>query len=145
MYLVDTNVISTGAPQRAALHASLSLWMDQQSDRLYLSAITVAEVEEGIAKARRLGAAKKAGALSRWLEAILHLYSQRILPLDIAVARVAGSLSDRARSIGQSPGFPDIAIAATAEVHGLIVLTRNTRHFASLGVSVHDPFVSVPK
>ena len=145
MYLVDTNVISIGTPERAVMHAALSRWMDEQSERLRLSVITIAEIEEGIAKALRLGSTGKAATLSRWLEAVLHLYGNRILPLDTAVARAAGRLSDRARGIGQAPGFPDVAIAATAEVHGLVVLTRNTRHFASLGVSVHDPFVSLPK
>jgi predicted nucleic acid-binding protein len=145
MYLVDTNVISTGTAERAVLHASLSQWMDEQSGRLHLAAVTVAEIDEGIAKALRLGSRGRAAALSRWLEAVLHLYGDRILPLDTAVARAAGRLSDQARGIEQAPGFQDVAIAATAEVHGLTVLTRNTRRFVSLGVSAHDPFMSLPK
>src|ERR1700743_3163391 len=68
MYLVDTNVISAGTPQRGAVQASRSLWMDQRSERLALSAITIAEIEDGIAKARRAGATKKSEALARWLE-----------------------------------------------------------------------------
>jgi predicted nucleic acid-binding protein len=145
MYLVDTNVISAGAPGRAVLYASLSQWMDERSERLYLSAITIAEIEEGIAKALRLGSARKANALCQWLQTILHLYGNRILPFETVAARSAGGLSDRARSMGQAPGFPDIAIAATAKIHDLTILTRNVRHFVSLGVSVHDPFVSLPK
>jgi predicted nucleic acid-binding protein len=144
MYLVDTNVISIGVPARAPMHASLAGWMDEQSERLFLSVVTVAEIDEGLAKARRLGAVKKAAQLAEWLDAVLHLYGNRILPFDIGVARVAGSLSDHARGIGQAPGFPDIIIAATARVHGLIVLTRNIRHFVSLGTQVHDPFDSLP-
>ena len=145
MYLVDTNVISTGAPARAAMHAPLTHWMDTQSERLYLSVVTIAEIDEGIAKAWRLGAVKKAGVLTEWLNSILHLYSSRILPLDIDVARVAGRLTDFARGTGQSPGFPDIVIAATAKTHGLTVLTRNMRHFTPLGVAVHDPFIGLPE
>jgi toxin FitB len=145
MHFVDTNVISTGTPERAALHACLSRWMDEQSGRLHLSAVTVAEIDEGIAKALRLGSTGRAAALSGGLEAVLHLYGDRILPLDTAVARAAGRLSDQATGIRQAPGFPDVAIAATAAVHGLSVLTRNTRRFVSLGVSEHDPFMSLPK
>lgn len=72
-------------------------------------------------------------------------YSRRILPFDLAVARVAGRLSDQARGQGQAPGFADIAIAATARHHGLTILTRNLRHFAPLGVDVIDPFSALPR
>ena len=52
MYLVDTDVISAGAPSKAVAAADLLEWMDEQSAWLYLSTITVAEIEDGIAKAR---------------------------------------------------------------------------------------------
>src|SRR2546423_15250730 len=99
MYLIDTDVISAGAPgkQRAP---ELLAWMDRNSERLYLSAITIAEIEDGIAKARREGASRKASLLSQWLEALLHLYSERVLPLDVAAGRIAGRFSDLARSKG---------------------------------------------
>lgn len=119
--------------------------MDRNSDRLFLSAITAAEIEDGIAKARREGANRKAAALSRWLEALLHLYKSRVLPFDVPAARIAGRLSDRARSRGHAPGFPDLAIAATAAAHSLIVLTGNLRHFAALDVPAHDPFATLPR
>jgi predicted nucleic acid-binding protein len=144
MYLVDTNVISIGVPARAPMHASLARWMDEQSERLFLSVVTIAEIDEGIAKARRLGAIKKAAQLGEWLDVVLHLYGNRILPVDIAVARIVGSLSDHARGVGQAPGLPDIIIAATSRAHGLTVLTRNIRHFVPLGARVHDPFDSLP-
>ena len=119
--------------------------MDQNSDRLFLSTITVAEIADGIAKARREGARRKATDLAGWLEAVLHLYGDRILPFDVAAARVAGALSDRARSKGQNPGFPDLAIAATAVIHQLTVLTGNLRHFTPLGVAAHNPLGLLPK
>jgi predicted nucleic acid-binding protein len=119
--------------------------MDRNSDRLFLSTITVAEITDGIAKARREGARRKASDLAGWLEAVLHLYGDRILPFDVAAARVAGTLSDRARSKGQNPGFPDLAIAATAVIHQLTVLTGNLRHFTPLGVAAHNPLGSLPK
>jgi predicted nucleic acid-binding protein len=144
MYLVDTNVISAGAPARAPMHTPLARWMDAQSERLYLSVVTISEIDEGIAKAQRLGAVGKAATLTEWLDTVLHLYSSRILPLDIRAARIAGKLSDQVRGAGQAPGFPDIVIAATAQAHGLTVLTRNIRHFATMGVPVHDPFEALP-
>jgi hypothetical protein len=144
VYLVDTDVISAGAPSKHFASAALIEWMDRNSDRLFLSTISVAEIADGIAKARRDGASRRAAALSAWMDAILHLYGARVLPLDVAAARVAGTLSDLARSKGRNPGFPDLAIAAIAAVHHLTVLTGNLRHFAPLGVLTHNPFHALP-
>src|SRR5580704_9988475 len=119
-------------------------WMDSNSTALFLSAVTVAEVVDGIAKARREGATRKAANLSAWLDALLHLYGDRILAFDVAVARIAGTLSEVARRQGQAPGFADTVVAATARHHGLTILTRNVRHFLPLGVLVLDPFVTLP-
>ncbi|GAN78080.1 PIN domain-containing protein [Acidisphaera rubrifaciens] len=144
MYLVDTNVLSAGAPARAAHGPGLVAWMEGNSDRLYLSVITVAEVEDGIAKARRERATRKADRLAAWLQTLLHLYSARVLPLDLPAARLLGSLSDRARAAGRAPCLADLAIAATAAGRGYTVLTRNLRHFDGLGVLTHDPYASLP-
>ncbi|MHB1302613.1 MAG: PIN domain-containing protein [Acidiphilium sp.] len=144
MYLVDTNVISSRTPARVA-PAEMAVWMDTNSAKLFLSVVTVAEIEDGIAKARREGATRKSRDLGAWLETVLHLYGARILPFDLATARLAGLLSDHARGQGHAPGFADIVIAATARHHGLIILTRNLRHFAPLGVPVHDPFATLPE
>ena len=130
--MVDTDVISAGAPSKGVASAALVAWMDRNSNRLFLSTITIAEIEGGIAKTRREGARTKTARLTQWLETLLHLYSSRILPFDLPAARIADALSDRARSRDQAPGFPDLAIAATAAAHGLTVLTRNLRHFAPL-------------
>ena len=119
--------------------------MDAHSEKLFLSVVTIAEIEDGIAKAKREGAARKARDLSAWLETVLHLYAARIRPFDITTARLAGALADFARSQGHAPGFADIVIAATAQRHGLIILTRNLRHFAPLGAPAHDPFVQPPQ
>jgi len=143
VYLVDTNVISAGAPSRL-VPVGLVGWMDVHSALLFLSAVTVAEIEDGIAKLRREGATRKSADLAAWLEAILHLYGDRILAFDMATARIAGILSDRARGQGHAPGFSDIIIAATAQHHGLAILSRNIRHFAPLNVPVLDPFVALP-
>src|SRR2546425_646352 len=87
-------------------------------------AVVVAEIEDGIAKANREKAKRKAADLTAWLETLLHLYWNRILAFDVAAARIAGALSDLARSRGTTPGFADIVIAATARSHGLTILTR---------------------
>ncbi|MGH9485483.1 MAG: PIN domain-containing protein [Terriglobales bacterium] len=144
MYLVDTNVLSAGSPTKAAPVPDLASWMERNSEHLYLSVITVAEVEDGIAKARREGAPRKADRLAEWLEVLLHLYSARVLPLDVSMARLLGRMSDQARGAGQTPGMADLAIAATAACRGYTVLTRNLRHFRGLAVAAHDPFESLP-
>lgn len=143
MYLVDTNVISAGAPAKAP-PPGLVRWMDTHSTFLYLSAVTVAEIADGITKLRREGRGRRADALTAWLDTVLHLYGSRVLPLDTPTARIAGTLSDLARSRGHAPGFADIVIAATARRHQLTLLTRNIRHFAPLDVPVIDPFESLP-
>ena len=142
-YLVDTNVISAGAPSRPA-PAELVAWMDARSAVLFLSAVTVAEIEDGIARLRRKGAIRKSADLVAWLETVLHLYRDRILDFDTGTARVAGTLSDLARGQGQARGFAGIIIAATALRHGLTILSRNVRHFTGLGVPVLDPFAALP-
>jgi predicted nucleic acid-binding protein len=144
VYLVDTNVLSAAAPTKARLATDLVGWMGRNSESLYLSVIAVAEIEDGIAKARREVAHRKAERIAEWLETLLHLYSARILALDVPTARVLGRLSDQARGAGHAPGFADLGIAATAQIHGYTVLTRNLRHFRVLGVLSHDPFESLP-
>jgi toxin FitB len=143
VYLVDTDVISAGAPSRLA-PPGLVTWMEAHSALLFLSAVTVAEIEDGVAKLRREGATRKSKILAAWLETVLHLYGDRILSFDAATARIAGALSDRARGQGQEPGLGDIIIAATARRQSLTVLSRNVRHFEPLGVSVLDPFATLP-
>ena len=140
MYLVDTNVISAGAPSKSVAAPGLVKWMDEHSANLYLSTVTVTEIEDGIAKTRREKARRKADDLTAWLETLLHLYGNRILAFDVPAARVAGALSDLARSKGMAPGFADIVIAATARSHGLTILTRNTRHFDPLGLPTVNPY-----
>jgi predicted nucleic acid-binding protein len=144
VYLVDINVISAAAPSRATAPAELVVWMDEHSAALFLSAVTVAEIEEGIAKARREGATRKAADLADWLETLLHLYGNRVLPFDAGAARIAGRLSDRACGQGHAPGFADIVIAAMAEQHRLTILTRNLRYFTPLGVPAVNPFDVLP-
>ncbi|MGH8291190.1 MAG: type II toxin-antitoxin system VapC family toxin [Steroidobacteraceae bacterium] len=138
-FLVDTDILSVGAPSQRQPIPELIEWMDRNSDRLYVSVVTVAEIEAGIAKSGREGARRKAARLREWLETLVHLYSPRILPLDLAAAPIAGILSDRARVRGHTPGFADLAICATARSHDLTILTRHPKHYLPLGVAAHDP------
>ncbi|MBX9772785.1 MAG: type II toxin-antitoxin system VapC family toxin [Xanthobacteraceae bacterium] len=143
-YLVDTNVISATAPATPVQRAELVAWMDSHSADLFLSAITIAEVADGIAKAKREGARRKAADLSAWLQATLHLYGDRVLAFDSPTAEIAGALSDLARGRGHAPDFADIAIAATARRHDLTILSRNARHFMPMDVAVVDPMQALP-
>jgi predicted nucleic acid-binding protein len=145
LYLVDTNIVSVGSPVWEAAPAALVSWMEENSAGLYLSAVTIAEIEDGIAKLRREKAGRKAQRLSAWLDALLHLYGERVLSFGLQEARVAGALSDSARAKGRSPGFADIVIAATASAHNLVLLTRNERHFEPLGVKTINPFEALPR
>ena len=144
MYLIDTDVISARAPSKAALPAALVAWMDENSGDLYISAVSVAEIEAGIARLRRQAAHRRADGLTAWLDTLLHLYAERVLPFEVRAARRAGTLAERARAKGHAPGFADVAIAATANLRGLTILTRNARHFEPLGVQFLDPFVRLP-
>lgn len=143
-YLVDTNIISVTAPTTTVARSELIAWMDSHSPDLFLSAITIAEIADGIAKAKREGARRKADDLSAWLQTVLHLYGDRVLSFDSATAEIAGALSDLARGRGHAPGFADIAIAATARRHDLTILSRNGRHFAPMDVAVIDPLQMLP-
>ena len=144
MYLVDTNVLSIRAPGRKQRPATLVAWMDEHSNALFLSAVTVAEVCNGISRMERNGATTRAAQLTDWLDIVVLLYGDRVIPFDVAAARHAGTLMDRAHATGQSPGFADLAIAATAASRGLTVLTRNVRHFVPLDVRAINPFESLP-
>jgi len=144
VYLVDTNIISAAAPSKTAAPVEMVAWMEAQSALLFLSVVTVAEIEDGIAKAKREGAVRKSRDLTAWFETVLHLYHDRIVLFDVEIARITGVLSDRARGQGFAPGFADVVIAATAAHHRLTILTRNMQHFAPLNVPVLNPFAALP-
>jgi toxin FitB len=144
VYLVDTNIVSAGAPSKTGRSPALVSWMGENSASLYMSAASIAEIEAGTARLRRQGSGRRADGLDAWLDTLLHLYQDRVLPFDAATARIAGALSDLARSKGHAPGFVDVAIAATAKLRGFAILTNSARHFEPLGVPFLDPFVELP-
>jgi hypothetical protein len=118
--------------------------MDHNSSRLFVPTVVIAEIIGGIAGARRAGALRKAAALEGWFEETMRLYAGRVLSLDAEAAHATGLLLDRARALGHSPGFADLAIAGIAAARGLTLLTRNLRHFAPLGIAAQDPYASLP-
>ncbi|WP_342030155.1 PIN domain-containing protein [Mesorhizobium ciceri] len=131
--------------RRTPSDEKLAAWIVERSSDLWLSVITLAEIEDGIANAKRTGATKKAGALAEWWGEIRHYYSSRILPLDLETATITGQLMTVARAAGISPGFEDIAIAATGMQHDLIVLTDNEKDFRPLGIRHQNPFIGLPE
>ena len=133
MVLLDTDVLSALAKRRRDPHVErwLARWRD---DELFLSVVSVGEIERGIAMQRDRDLAF-AERLANWFERLLAVYGERVLPFDLAAARRWGELSAR---IGH--GGADLQIAATALTRGLAVATRNGLHFAPTGVAVVNPF-----
>ena len=143
LYLLDTNIVSADAPTKRHVGVeAFAAWVRAHSDRLYLSAVTIAEIEASIARAARIAATAKAENLRHWLSAVEHFYAGRILPFGVAEARHAGPILDRSRA--HHPGFEDVAIAATAAAHGLTILTASERHFEPLGVPLANPLKRLP-
>jgi len=131
MYLLDTCVISEARRQTPQ---AVEWIRGAQPDTLYLSAVTMGEVMKGVAmKLRQDGPA--AARLLRWLDELRFVYSSRILPVDDAVAVTWGRLmGERTR-----PAI-DALIAATARVNNKVLVTRNVKDFAGMGVEVIDPW-----
>ncbi|KMO11007.1 PIN domain-containing protein [Methylobacterium platani] len=131
-YLLDTSSLSLLAPGRSNLPEAVLARLREETERLHLSAVTLAEIREGICKLRRKGSMARAEALDAWVTSLTALFADRILAFGREEADESGALSDRAAGIGRHPGFADIAIAATAKAHRLILVTENLRHFEPL-------------
>lgn len=140
-YLLDTNIISKFAPGKTQPSTAIRRWFHEQglADRLFLSAMTIAEIEKGMRSLHRRGGVERARKLSAWLEDLTINFDDRILPMDIVVARIAGALDDVASSKGFNPGLADTIIAATAKAYDLKVITANLKHFQPFGIDVDLP------
>ncbi len=118
-YLLDTSAISILAPPAAgqaavpSTVASFRTFLREHDDQLFLSTITLAEIQAGISQLERKGSTRRAGALAHWLDAVLELYDSRTLPLTSSAALETGRLLDRAIAAGVDTGFEDAAIAVT--------------------------------
>ena len=139
-FVLDTSVLSAFAPGRDGVDPGVVAWFDARRERCHVSVVTLAEIIQGIAKLRRTDRPARADAFQSWLDGIVADFADRLLSLDKATARVLGHMSDAAYAIGRHPGFTDVAIAATAKAGGHVLLTRNIKHFAPLGIEIHDPF-----
>ena len=137
MFLLDTVVLSELRKPSRQRNANVVHWIEAVSSQdLFVSVVTIGEIERGIERQRQLNPPFAAG-LAAWLDLVLRTYDGRILRVDIAVARRWGRLSQQIGNKGL-----DLALAATALEHGLIVVTRNVSDFKRTGVSVLDPFGS---
>jgi predicted nucleic acid-binding protein len=134
MWLLDTMVISELRKQ--APDQNVLTWLAATSaNSLFLSVVTISEIQRGIVGQRRKDAVF-ARRLQQWLEMLLRNYGDRILPVTSDIARRWGELSAMAGHDGA-----DLIIAATALHHGLSVVTRNEKHFLPLGVQLVNPFL----
>jgi predicted nucleic acid-binding protein len=138
MYLVDTDVISEirkGGKANPGVRAFLADTSRESVD-LYLSVVTIGELRQGVERIRHRGDDEQAKRLARWLKQVTTAYAESILPFDEESAHVWGRLRV------PNPENPiDKQIAATALIHDLTVVTRNTGHYAPTGVRLLNPFV----
>lgn len=139
MFVLDTNVVSELRKIRLGrADENVARWADSvDAMALYLSAITVQELEMGVLLAERRDPPQ--GAIFRtWFDHhVLPAFSGRILPVDTAVAQRCASLH-----VPDPRPVMDSLIAATALVHGMTVVTRNVADFQSFGVPILDPWVA---
>lgn len=131
-YLLDTNVLSDARRRRSE---QLERWLSEQEvGDLAISIITLLEIERGIRRKQR---ADPAGAAPLWLwlnEDVRPLFAGRVLAVDESVASVASGLH-----VPDPMPEMDALIAATARVHGLVLVTRNTKGFMRAAVPLIDP------
>lgn len=144
MYVVDTDVLSSLAPTQRGTDADVAAWFDRNGDHLYLSAVTIAEASYGLAWLAHRRATRKVALLRAWLSDLLTFYGDRVIAMDGRIGWRAGEMRAQGRAGGFNLGFEDALVAATADVLGFTVLTRNVRHFRPLGVRYVDPFVALP-
>ena len=137
MYLLDTNVISElrKAKSNKADKAVVAWANSVSATRMFLSTITILELETGILLVERK-APTRGAILRSWLNShVLPAFSERVLALDTAVAQRCAKLH-----VPDPRSDRDAIIAATALVHGLTVVTRNVSDFSATGVDILNPW-----
>ena len=135
MFLLDTNVLSE-LRRRERTHPKVAAWADSvRASELFLSTITILEIEAGTLLLARRDEAQGA-VLRTWIDAkVLPAFAGRILPVDTAVAQRCARLH-----VPDPRAERDALIAATALVHRLRVVTRNVADFQPMGVDLIDPW-----
>ena len=144
MYLLDTDVLSQSAPAVTAPGLAVRDFIARHGNVCFISAVSLAEISYGVHWLQHKGATQRAAALRSWLNALPEAFPGHIVPIDERVAALAGELLARARAAGVDPGMEDALVAAAADARGMVVLTRNLRHFLPMGVTALDPFEALP-
>jgi len=136
-FLLDTNVVSEWMKPRP--NPGVVAWLaDVDEDRVFLSVITLTELRYGI---ERMPPGHRRKRLDGWLEQELPLrFEDRILAIDAAVADACGKLVARSETLGRRLEAMDAFLAATAEVHRLTLVTRNTSDFQAMVKGVLNPW-----
>ena len=137
MFVLDTNVVSELRKVRLGkADVNVAAWTQRvDAAELFVSAITIMELELGVLSMERKDAPQGA-VLRSWLEQhVLPEFSGRTLPVDTAVAQRCARLH-----MPDKRGERDAVIAATALVHGMTVVTRNVAHFKPTGVAIFNPW-----
>jgi predicted nucleic acid-binding protein len=131
-YLLDTNVVSE--VRKPKPHGAVLSWINElQADQIYLSAVTIGELQTGVELTRRQNPVK-AVEIELWVDQLAE--SLQVLPMDARCFREWARLMEgKAERL-----LEDVMIAATARIHHLTVATRNEKDFKHLGVQVLDPF-----
>jgi predicted nucleic acid-binding protein len=137
MYLLDTNVVSEWAKPRP--NPGVIEWLDEvDEDEVFLSVVTFAELRRGI---ERLAAGARRKRLDRWLgEDLPSRFDGRIAPVDGAIADEWGRLVARHETAGRPIHAMDALIAATAQIHGFTLVTRNVADFKLSVKSLLNPW-----
>lgn len=137
-YLLDTNVLSETRKKKA--DAGVMAFLEAaDSASLYISVLTIGELRKGVA-AKKLTDPAAAKSIAAWVEGLEFGFADRILGVDAATARMWGDWSgDRPRPVHLP--IIDTLLAATAVLHGLTFVTRNTRDVRGIQVKVHNPWV----
>ena len=133
-YLLDTNVLSETRKRQPS--AGVVDWIAATPlGRLHVSVLTLGEIEQGIARVRGRGDRHQASALERWLRDVETGFEDRVLPVALPVAAAWGR-----QQHAQPLTVIDALIAATAQVHSMIVVTRNAKDFELAGIQAFNPF-----
>lgn len=140
-FLLDTNILSLLAPASNEAPRDLLSWLRRQDadGAVFLSVVTIHEIEKGIALLQSKGAIAKSAALKVWLTGLVATYDDKIIPIDVEIAALAGRLEAKAVAAGCAPGMADATIAAVSAARGLTLVTANVKHFAPFGIAVIPP------
>jgi predicted nucleic acid-binding protein len=133
-YLLDTNVVSELRKGQRCNHNVAAWFARAPEDEVFLSVLTIGEIRTGIDRIQKRDGSK-AGALNRWLKGLIDDFSDRILPIDRAIAEEWGRLN----AVGSLRTI-DGLLAATAKVHGMSLATRNVKDIVQSGVDCINPF-----